>query len=85
MTAGAYPESTPAGKMTLSEVSTMASLIFVAAAGFAALVSLATSTPAAAQSCQQRCEASYPNAFSDPHQRRGKAACLRRCSKGGKK
>jgi hypothetical protein len=55
------------------------SLILFAAIGIGVLVPLGPSTPALAQTCQQKCESSYPD-YRDGYQRRMKGQCLRQCA-----
>jgi hypothetical protein len=59
------------------------SVMFVAAASIGLLIAPAGSTPALAQSCQQKCNAQYPNAATDKQQTVAKARCMSAC--GGKK
>jgi hypothetical protein len=57
------------------------SLILVAAVAVGCLITPGVSMPAQAQSCQQRCNAQYPNATSDKQQAVAKARCMSACGK----
>jgi hypothetical protein len=54
-------------------------LLFLAAAGF--VIFLGGSTPTLAQTCQQKCDAQYPNSYTDKNQRVMKARCINACNK----
>ena len=57
------------------------SLLLFTAVAIGCLIAPAVSTPAQAQSCQQRCSAQYPNASTDKQQAVARARCMSACGK----